>query len=412
MNIQTLREKYPQYYDLSDKQLADAIHNKFYSDMPINQFYAKIGFQQSQPQNNINSQPQQNSTYTQPQKNNYAQSNITQSKITSTQSQIVINTNIKNKDNELPEFNIILYFFVIAVQIVFILIICKRKSIQKNRYNDKENSLKSYKLFFNFSLLITTLTFIGTLAENNQTSHGSFAPVFILGYQTWLFSKNSASKLVNFTKFLLWLDSIIFLLLTGIAINLDTFNLRGTELDTIGILFYDLLVLLNITIYYNLLNFFKNQVIIESESSASSYGRYNESQYEYGYKKQKEYTSSGNQNNYKRQDDDTSNNNNNYQYEKKQNDQSYHSKNSDSNPHSTFDDRLDELKSNIAKCYEILEVPQNATPSEIKAAFKKKMSSYHPDKVSGLGEKLRKVAEEESKLINVAYQTLKSKGKC
>lgn len=121
---------------------------------------------------------------------------------------------------------------------------------------------------------------------------------------------------------------------------------------------------------------------------------------------------SGNQNNYKRQDDNTSNNNNNYQYEKKQNDQSYHSKNSDSNPHSTFDDRLDELKSNIAKCYEILEVPQNASPSEIKAAFKKKMSSYHPDKVSGLGEKLRKVAEEESKLINVAYQNLKSKGKC
>ena len=40
------------------------------------------------------------------------------------------------------------------------------------------------------------------------------------------------------------------------------------------------------------------------------------------------------------------------------------------------------------------------------------MSSYHPDKVSGLGEKLRKVAEEESKLINVAYQTLKSKGNC
>jgi DnaJ-class molecular chaperone len=97
---------------------------------------------------------------------------------------------------------------------------------------------------------------------------------------------------------------------------------------------------------------------------------------------------------------------------KKQNEQSYHNKSSDSNQHNTFDDRLDELKSNIAKCYEILEVPQNATPSEIKAAFKKKMSSYHPDKVSGLGEKLRKVAEEESKLINVAYQNLKSEGKC
>lgn len=40
------------------------------------------------------------------------------------------------------------------------------------------------------------------------------------------------------------------------------------------------------------------------------------------------------------------------------------------------------------------------------------MSSYNPDKVSGLGEKLRKVAEEESKLINIAYQTLKTHCNC
>ena len=150
--------------------------------------------------------------------------------------------------------------------------------------------------------------------------------------------------------------------------------------------------------------FFKKQLNYESEDSNSRYD--NDSQYDYSHKKQQEYTSSSNQNNYKKQYDDTSNNN--YQHESKQNEQSYHSKSSDSNQHSTFDDRLDELKSNIAKCYEILEVPQNATPSEIKAAFKKKMSSYHPDKVSGVGEKLRKVAEEESKLINVAYQTLKN----
>jgi DnaJ-domain-containing protein 1 len=152
--------------------------------------------------------------------------------------------------------------------------------------------------------------------------------------------------------------------------------------------------------------FFKKQLFYESENSNSRYD--NNSQYDYRHNRQQEHTSSNNQNNYKKQDDETSNNNNNYQYENKQNEQSYH-KSSDSKQHSTFDDRLDELKSNIAKCYEILEVPQNATPSEIKSAFKKKMISYHPDKVSGLGEKLRKVAEEESKLINVAYQTLKSK---
>lgn len=40
------------------------------------------------------------------------------------------------------------------------------------------------------------------------------------------------------------------------------------------------------------------------------------------------------------------------------------------------------------------------------------MSRYHPDKVSGLGDKLQQVAEEETKLINAAYQNLKKAGKC
>jgi len=43
MNIQSIRSQYPQYSDLSDQQLADALHNKYYSDMPKNQFYSKIG---------------------------------------------------------------------------------------------------------------------------------------------------------------------------------------------------------------------------------------------------------------------------------------------------------------------------------------------------------------------------------
>jgi polyhydroxyalkanoate synthesis regulator phasin len=44
MNIAQIREKYPQYSDLSDKQLADALHAKFYSDLPITDFYKRIGF--------------------------------------------------------------------------------------------------------------------------------------------------------------------------------------------------------------------------------------------------------------------------------------------------------------------------------------------------------------------------------
>ena len=44
MNIQQIRSQYPQYNDLSDKQLADALHSKFYSDLPIQDYYKRIGF--------------------------------------------------------------------------------------------------------------------------------------------------------------------------------------------------------------------------------------------------------------------------------------------------------------------------------------------------------------------------------
>ena len=44
MNIAQIRGKYPQYKDLSDKQLADALHAKFYSDLPVQDYYKRIGF--------------------------------------------------------------------------------------------------------------------------------------------------------------------------------------------------------------------------------------------------------------------------------------------------------------------------------------------------------------------------------
>lgn len=42
-SIGAIRAQYPQYQDLTDKQLADALHQKFYADMPADQFYARIG---------------------------------------------------------------------------------------------------------------------------------------------------------------------------------------------------------------------------------------------------------------------------------------------------------------------------------------------------------------------------------
>lgn len=44
MNIQEFRKRYPQYDDLNDQQLATAIHQKFYSDLPQEQVFATLGF--------------------------------------------------------------------------------------------------------------------------------------------------------------------------------------------------------------------------------------------------------------------------------------------------------------------------------------------------------------------------------
>lgn len=42
MNIKEIRAKYPQYADVSDGQLAQALHKKFYSDLPYEQFEQKV----------------------------------------------------------------------------------------------------------------------------------------------------------------------------------------------------------------------------------------------------------------------------------------------------------------------------------------------------------------------------------
>lgn len=42
MNIKEIRQKYPQYGDMSDGDLAQALHKRFYSDMPYEQFEKKV----------------------------------------------------------------------------------------------------------------------------------------------------------------------------------------------------------------------------------------------------------------------------------------------------------------------------------------------------------------------------------
>ena len=44
ITFEQVRQKYPQYKDLSDDQLAEGLHKKYYPDMPFEQFSTKIGY--------------------------------------------------------------------------------------------------------------------------------------------------------------------------------------------------------------------------------------------------------------------------------------------------------------------------------------------------------------------------------
>jgi len=57
--------------------------------------------------------------------------------------------------------------------------------------------------------------------------------------------------------------------------------------------------------------------------------------------------------------------------------------------------------------YKILEIEQNATEEEIKKAYRKMAMKYHPDKVSYLGDEIKKVAEEKFRKVNEAYEKIK-----
>jgi DnaJ like chaperone protein len=57
--------------------------------------------------------------------------------------------------------------------------------------------------------------------------------------------------------------------------------------------------------------------------------------------------------------------------------------------------------------YKILGVDRNASTEEIKKAYRKLATEYHPDKVSYLGEEIRRDAEEKFQKITNAYERIK-----
>ena len=50
MDIKAFREQYPQYNSMSDQDLADSLHQKYYNDIPKEQFYTTFGISPPQPQ--------------------------------------------------------------------------------------------------------------------------------------------------------------------------------------------------------------------------------------------------------------------------------------------------------------------------------------------------------------------------
>lgn len=60
----------------------------------------------------------------------------------------------------------------------------------------------------------------------------------------------------------------------------------------------------------------------------------------------------------------------------------------------------------VSDYFRILEIQPGATISEVKAAYRRKMQQYHPDKVASLGKEFRDLAEAKSKEINGAYRAI------
>ena len=62
--------------------------------------------------------------------------------------------------------------------------------------------------------------------------------------------------------------------------------------------------------------------------------------------------------------------------------------------------------SNSEKWYKILGLTKDATDSEVKKGYRKMASKYHPDKLSGVSEDIKKLTQEKFLTVKEAYDQI------